>query len=199
VRLAKVKRQTHHRRIMLMRKLAVVILAGVLALVIAGTSGAQQAKQIPISLNDHFQDEGLSELCGVDVFIDVVADLRVTLVYNQRGLIVRETDKAGGGTVTYSSPDTGKSFSFPFQPSQWDYGSGAAIGSPVTVSFTGLFGHVPGLIPSDAGLFRFLGVVTGFDEFGIPEVDFVETIVDRGNRESGERIGAAICAALTVP
>jgi hypothetical protein len=196
-RLAKL--DTEHKQGELMRKLAVLILAAALALVIAGTSSGQQVQQVPISLNDHFQDEGLSELCGVDVFIDVVADLKVTLVYNQRGLVVREIDRAGGGTITFSSPDTGKSFSFPFQPSQWDYGSGAAIGSPVIVSFTGLFGHVPGLIPSDAGLFRFLGVVTGFDEFGIPEVDFVEVIVDRGNRESGERIGAAICSALTDP
>jgi hypothetical protein len=119
-------------------------------------------------------------------------------VYNRAGLIVRETDHIGAGTVTFRSPDTGKSFSFPLQPSQWDYGAGAVVGSSVTVSFT-LQGHVPGLIPSDAGLFRFLGVVEGFDEFGIPLVDFVDVIADRGNRESQERISGAICGALTNP
>jgi hypothetical protein len=182
-----------------MRQLAVLLSVAVVALVTPATSGAQQAQQIPISIDDHFEDEFLSEACGVDVFIDIVADLKVTLVYDRSGLVVREIDRAGGGTVTYRSPETGKSFSFPFGPSQWDYGSGAVVGSPVTVSFTGLFGHVPGLIPSDAGLFRFLGVVEGFDEFGIPQVEFVEVITDRGNRESGERITAAICAALTGP
>jgi hypothetical protein len=145
-------------------------------------SSAQQAQQVPISIDEHFQDEFWTEQCGFAVFIDIVGDLRVTLVYNQSGLIVRETDHIGGGTFTFRSPDTGKSFSFPSQPSQWDYGAGAVVGSPVVVSFTGLGGHVPGLIPSDAGLFRFLGVVERFDEFGIPLVEFVEVIADRGNR-----------------
>jgi hypothetical protein len=123
--------------------------------------------------------------------------LKVSLVRNKSGLVVRETDRAGGGRTTYRSPDTGKSFSFPIQPSHWDYGSGAVVGSPVIVSFTGLMGHVPGLIPSDAGLFRFLGHVTGFDEFGIPLVDFDEVIADRGNRNSEEEIVAAICGKLS--
>ena len=182
-----------------MRHLAVVVGVAVVALLTPATSSAQQAQQIPISIDDHFQDEFWSEQCGFDVFVDIVADLKVTLVYNQSGLIVREIDRAGGGTFTYRSPDTGKSFSFPLGPSQWDYGAGAVVGSPVTVSFTGLFGHVPGLIPSDAGLFRFLGVVEGFDEFGIPEVGFVEVIADRGNRESLERVTGAICGTLADP
>jgi hypothetical protein len=74
---------------------------------------------------------------------------------------------------------------------------GSAIGSRATFQFVGLFGHVPGLIASDAGLFRAVGVVTGFDEFGIPEVELTEVIAERGNINSGEEITAAICAALT--
>ncbi len=65
------------------------------------------------------------------------------------------------------------------------------------VTFHGLFGHIPGGIRSDAGLFSFLGVVTCFDEFGIPEVDFVEAIVERGNRVPEEDVLAAMCEALT--
>jgi hypothetical protein len=182
-----------------MRQLVVVLSVAVVALVAAGTSSGQQAQQIHIAIDDHFQNDFWSDQCGFDVFVDVVADLQVTLVYNTGGLIVREIDRAGGGTVTFRSPDTGKSFSFPFQPSQWDYGSGAVIGSPVTVSFTGLEGHVPGKISSDAGLFRFLGVVEGFDEFGIPEVGFVDVIADRGNRGSLEAVTAAICGTLSDP
>jgi hypothetical protein len=163
----------------------------------ATTGSAAQAKQISIDINDSFQDPGLSEECGVDVFISFVAHLRVTLVYNRSGLIVREMDHAGNGRVTYRSPDTGKSFSFPIQPSQWNYGSGAVIGSTATFQFVGLFGHVPGRIDSDAGLFRVVGVVTGFDEFGIPEVEGTEVIAERGNINSGEEITAAICAKLT--
>jgi hypothetical protein len=179
-----------------MRQLIALLSIVGLALLAAAPVGAT-ARQVHIAINDSFQDDFLTEACGVDVFIDAVADLQVTLVYNRDGLVVREIDRAGGGTITYRSPDTGNSFSFPFQPSQWDYGSGAVAGSPVTVSFTGLFGHVPGFIDSDAGLFRFRGVVEGFDEFGIPEVEFQEVIADRGNRNSGEEIVAAICAELT--
>jgi hypothetical protein len=182
-----------------MRHLAVLLSIAVVALVAAGTSSGQQAQQIHIAIDDHFPSDFWSDQCGFDVFIDVVADLQVTLVYNADGLVVREIDRAGGGTVTFRSPDTGKSFSFPFQPAQFDYGSGAVIGSPVTVSLTGLQGHVPGKISSDAGLFRFLGLVEGFDEFRIPEVGFVDVIADRGNRGSLEEITGAICGTLSDP
>jgi hypothetical protein len=182
-----------------MRRLAVVVILAVVALVAAGTSSGQHAQQVHIAIDDHFQSEFWSNQCGFDVFIDTVNDLQVTLVYNTDGLIVRDIDRAGGGRVTFRSLDTGKSFSFPFQPSQWDYGSGAVIGSPVTVSFTCLQGHVPGKISSDAGLFRYLGVVEGFDEFGIPQVEFVDVIADRGHRGSLEAITAAICGTLSDP
>jgi hypothetical protein len=181
-----------------MRQLTALLSIACAALLMAASSSAT-ARQVHITIDDHFQSEFLSEECGVDVFIDVVADLQVTLVYNRDGLVVRELDHAGGGTLTYRAPDTGKSFSFPFQPSQWDYGSGAVVGSSAIFSFTGLFGHIPGGIDSDAGLFRALGVVTGFDEFGIPQVEFQEVIAERGNRNSGEEVVAAICAELTDP
>jgi hypothetical protein len=180
-----------------MRQLAVLLSVAVAALVAAGTSSGQHAQQIHIAIDDHFRSDFWSGRCGFDVFIDTVADLQVTLVYNSSGLIVRELDRTRGGTVTFRSPDTGNSFSFPAQPSQWDYGSGAVLGSPVTVSFTGLEGHVPGAVSSDAGLFRFLGVVEGFDEFGIPEVEFVDVIADRGHRSSLEAVTGAICGTLS--
>lgn len=180
-----------------MRRFIVLLGLVALALVAAAPGSSAQARQISIQIDDSFQDDELSAACGVDVFIDFVAHLQVTLVYNQGGLVVREIDHFGNGTVTYRSPDTGKSFSFPFQPAQWDYGSGAVIGSTAVFQFTGLIGHAAGFISSDAGLFRLIGVVTGFDEFGIPLVEPTEVVADRGNRQSGEEIGAAICAALT--
>lgn len=168
---------------------AVALAAGVPALGLAA-----QAQHVNLIIDDTFQSDFLSDTCGVDVFIDVVADLNVTLVYNKSGLIVREIDPAGPGTITLRSPDTGKSFSYPFRGAQWDYGSGAVVGSDVIGSFTGVIVRVTGFIPPDAGLFRFKGVVEGFDEFGLPIVPIVEVITDRGNREDG--VVAAICAAL---
>jgi hypothetical protein len=51
-----------------------------LALLAAVPGSAAQGQQISIDINDSFQDERLSATCGVDVFIDFVAHLRVTLV-----------------------------------------------------------------------------------------------------------------------
>ena len=109
----------------------------------ATTGSAAQAKQISVDINDSFQDPDLSAECGVDVFIDFVAHLQVTLVYNKSGLVVRELDHAGNGRITYRSPDTGRSFSFPIQPSQWDYGSGAVIGSTAPSSSSACSGTRP--------------------------------------------------------
>jgi hypothetical protein len=181
-----------------MRHLAAFVGVVVVAALGAGASTAAPAEQIHISINDTFVDDFWSEQCGFTVTLNFTADVQVTLVRNQDGLIVREIDRAGGGRITYSS-DNG-SFSFPTAPSQFDYGSGAVIGSSVVVSFPGLQGHAPGFIASDAGLVRLEGVVvTGFDEFGIPELDFTnaELVVDVGNREGFERIRAAICGALS--
>lgn len=182
-----------------MRQLVVLLTALVVGMMAVGATGAAQARHVTININESFRADFLSTQCGFEVFVDNVLDLKVTLVYNKDGLIVREIDTAGGGRITYRSPDTGGSFSFTTMSSTWDYGAGATIGSSVVVSLHGLFGHVPGFIPSDAGLFRYLGVVTGFDEFGIPIVDFVDVIADVGNRESGERITSAICAGLAGP
>ena len=90
--------------------------------------------------------------------------------------------------------------SFPFQTAIFDYGAGAQVGSTFTAKFVGLFGHVPGVIASDAGqLVLTGGVVTGFDENGIPLLDFetAEVLVEHGNFENQEDVQAAICGTLT--
>lgn len=180
-----------------MRYPAVLTIVAVAALVGVGTGSGARAEHVSIQIDEHFEPEFLSDACGVDIFIDAVGELKVTLIRNKEGLIAREIDRVGGGKITYSSPETGKSFSFNFVGSHWDYGSGAVVGSSVIVSVHGLFGHAPGFVPSDAGLFRYEGVVTGFDEFGIPLVDFVEVIAERGNRVDEERVVDGICAALS--
>jgi hypothetical protein len=181
-----------------MRHLFVLAGAVLLAALGAGaTMAAPQAEQVHIAINDVFVDEFLSEACGFEVTVSVVGDLQVTLIRNQEGQVVREIDRLGGTKITYSSANG--SFSFIAQASQWDYGSGAAVGSTVVVSFVGLQGHVPGLIASDAGLVRLTATVVGFDEFGIPIVDFetAEVLIDVGNRASQEEIIAAICGGLS--
>jgi predicted aconitase with swiveling domain len=183
-----------------MPRMALVALIAVLGLIVAAPADAQQARHVRIVIDESFTDEFWTETCGTEVVILLEATLNVTLVYNQEGLIVREIDPSGGGTVTFSAPATGNSFSFPFQTAIFDYGAGAEVGSPFTAKFVGLFGHVAGVIASDAGQVIVTGgVVSGFDEFGIPELDFTEAevLVEHGNFESEEDVQAAVCGTLT--
>ena len=176
-----------------------IVLGGAIllgALGAGGTTAAARAEQIHIAIDDHIVSDFWSDQCGFEVTVNLVGDLQVTLVRNRAGLIVREIDRMGGAKVTFSS-DSG-SFSFPNQPSQWDYGDGATLGSSVVVSFPGLIGHVAGQVASDAGLGRFGGVVEGFDEFGIPEVEFNDVVFkDVGHRSDFEDVRAAICGSLS--
>jgi hypothetical protein len=175
--------------------LVVVAVALVAALGAGAGTAALRAEQVHIAINDTFVSDFWSAECGFEVTISVVGDLQVTLVRNKAGLIVRENDRFGGPKVTFSSSNG--SFSFPTAPSHWNYGSGAMVGSQVVVSFPGLQGHVPGLVASDAGLVRIEGTVTGFDEFGIPIVEFGDVLKDVGHRSDFEKVRAAICGALS--
>ena len=182
-----------------MRHLFLLVAAAVVvaALGAGASTAAPRAEQVHIAINDVSVSEFLSEECGFDVTVSVVGDLQVTLIRNKEGLVVREIDRLGGAKVTFSSEDG--SFSFIAQPAQFDYGSGATIGSTAIASFPGLQGHVPGLVASDAGLVRLIGTVVGFDEFGIPLVDFetAEVLIDVGHRSTQEETVAAICSALS--
>ena len=179
-----------------MRYVTILAACAVVALAVVGTGAGARAEHVTIQIDDHFQSAGLTAACGFAVSIDFVGEAKVTLIRNKEGLIVREIDRVGGGAkITYSSANG--SFSVPATSSTWDYGEGAVVGSEVIVSVHGLFGHAPGFVPSDAGLFRYRGIVTGVDGFGIPLVDFVEVIADRGHRVDEERVLEGICEALS--
>jgi hypothetical protein len=181
----------------LVARAALVALIAVLGLTVAAPANAQRATHLTINIDDTFVSDFYTDACGTTVVVSSEATLNVTLVYNKEGLLVREIDPAGGGTVTFSAPATGNSFSFPFGATIIDYGAGAQVGSTFTARSVGLFGHVPGLIASDAGQVIFTGVVFGFEENGSPLLEFGEILVEHGNRESGEDVVAAVCGALT--
>jgi hypothetical protein len=181
----------------LMPRTAVVALIAVLGLLVAAPADAQPARHVTINVEDTFVHDFYTETCGTTVVVSVEGTLHVTLLYNKDGLIVKEIDPSSGLTVTFSAPQTGNSFSFPANTVIFDYGAGAEVGSTFTAKLVGLLGHVPGLIASDAGQLIFTGVVEGFDEFGIPIVEFTDLLVEHGNFESQEDVSAAICGALT--
>jgi hypothetical protein len=181
----------------LVARTALIALIPVLGLIAATPAEAQTVRHVRVVIDETFVNEVTTEACGTTVVNSVEGTLNVTLLYNQAGLIAKEIDPSGGGTVTFTAPRTGNSFSFPFNTAIIDYGAGAAVGSTFTAKFVGLIGHVPGFISSDAGQVIVTGVVTGFDENGLPELDFRDVQVQHGNFHSQEEILAAICAALT--
>jgi hypothetical protein len=96
----------------------------------------------------------------------------------------------------------GNSFSFPNAlVIRTDYGSGATLGGPATGTITGLFGHVPGVISSDAGQQVIVnGTVIAFDSIEgvqVPITEAGEVTTQHGQFQSGDAIVAAICGALS--
>src|SRR4051812_3504852 len=184
-------------------KLLLCLVTG--ALVAAGPASAQATRHVKhvIPISETFTNEFLSDQCGFDVVTSITGNVNVTLFYNDSGLIAREIDTTSSGSkVTYSAPSTGQSFSHPNSlVYHYDYGAGATVGSAVTIRLTGLFGHVTGLVPSDAGIDVFSnGVVEGFDDLGIPEVDFgPDPTLAHGNRVPGDQVLTAVCASLSGP
>jgi hypothetical protein len=178
------------------RSAVLVGILGVLTLMIASPAEAAQARHLTIEIHDSFQDDFLTDVCGTVVLVTIDATLNVTLQYNQQGLLVKEIDPAGGGTTSFEAPETGGSFSYPFNTAVIDYGAGAAIGSTFTMKIVGLFGHATGSIPSDAGQVVVTGFVSGFDENGSPQLEFTDLLLQRGNVESAEDIIAAMCSSL---
>jgi hypothetical protein len=188
------------RRKRLVPRAALVALIALLGLLVAAPADAQRARHVTINVQDTFVNDFWTETCGTTVVTSVEGTLHVTLLYNEEGLIVKEIDPSSGLTWTFTAPLTGNSFSYPANTAIFDYGAGAEVGSTFTAKFVGLGGHVPGVIASDAGLVIVAGgVVEGFDEFGIPLIDFetAELVVEHGNRESFEDVAAAICGTLT--
>jgi hypothetical protein len=177
-------------------RLALATVLMLLALGAAAPVSAGEVRHVRIEIQDAFVDGFLTEACGTEVVVSVDASLNVTLRSNQQGLIVQEIDPAGGGTITTIAPDTGNSFSFSFNSTIIDYGSGAEVGSTFTRKFVGLIGHVPGFISSDAGQAVVTGTVVGFDEFGIPILHTTDLVTFHGHSNSGEDVIEAMCEAL---
>src|SRR5262249_15629909 len=139
-------------------------------------------------------------LCPFDVTDTLSGSADVTLWRNAAGQVVREHDTTPGAKITYSA--NGKSFSFPGALGvETDYGAGAVLGGSATVKLTGLFGHIPGVIASDAGQQVIVNAtVTGFDPVQgaqIPITDGGEVVIQHGHSNSGDAVAAAICAALS--
>ena len=109
------------------------IAAGVVVMVTAMTATAAQAAR-----PSHFSDpvnftyplDYYTDLCGFPVYFSLVGTLNTTLGYDRSGRIVSELDTQPGTTETFSSPASGRSFSFPFASLlRTNYTNGGVLGS----------------------------------------------------------------------
>ncbi len=173
------------------------LVASLVALVFPAAAPAQasSAAHVRIEIHDSFVHDDLSAACGTLVVVSVDANLNATLRLRD-GLIVKEIDPSGGGTVTTSAPLTGASFSYPFNTVIIDYGTGAVLGSSFTVTFNGVIGNVPGHVAADAGHIVLTGVVDGFDELGLPILDVTDFVSFNGRQSDPDAVVAAMCEAL---
>ena len=179
-----------------MRRILGMLAVGA-ALALAPTVQAGGPVTVHQDVSDSFVVSGV---CSFDYTITISGSATIKLWLNSAGLVVRETDTVPGGTIAYTSANG--SFSFPANlVSHSDYGSGAVLGGSADVVLTGLFGHVPGFLASDAGQLEFPNAeVVDFNTVEGASVPLtlggdIGKRVGHGN--SNEDIDAAICAALS--
>ena len=179
-----------------MRRTATGLAVLLLGLAVPGVAAASQPVTTSFDTSGSFIDDDLSADCGFTVAVTRTGLTRVTLFYNNAGLVVRETDSTVGTTITYSAAATGKAFTYPrVLVITFDYGAGAVLGSAATARVVGSQENLPGTSPF-AGQVVFTGEVVGFAD-GVPLLAIDDEVVDHGSRPGEDADIDAICAALS--
>jgi hypothetical protein len=147
-------------------------------------------------VNFSLQLDYYTDLCGFPVAQSLVGTLNTTLLYDKSGNIVSEVDTQPDTTVTFGSPTSGKSFSFPFASIlRTDYSNGAALGSGAISYGSGLDIKAPG-VSADAHHTVLDAVVVDTTPDRVPIVAFTGVISVNGHTTDPDAVDAAICAAL---
>lgn len=155
-------------------------LVGALMLVTQTVAAADQ----PLRERQHTDVDipaiGASAVCGFPIRIHAVGDSNFTLFYDNQGNIIREIDTFPSWKITVYRPgtDIGYTTASPAVVT-FHYTNGAAIGSSVTGTVTGLVQRIPG-IDLDGGRFVFTGFVRGYDAAGVPLVTFTAQVSTTG-------------------
>jgi len=168
---------------------------------VPATAGAAPPERVSFDVSEPaFTDPYLSELCGTTIQVSATGTVEITLWRNEAGLVVRERDRFPNAWTTFSSPETGDSFRIRFEGvSDWEYGTGARIGSEVTITRHGLFFHIPGAT-AIAGLEITEGAVVDHFDQGVPIVEGGGTNTKLvGHFPDDVDFGTAICEALKLP
>jgi hypothetical protein len=115
-----------------------------------------------------------SAACGFEVDVTTTGTVKGVALTDADGSVIREIDTQPGARITFSSPATAGSFSFPWATTYtYRYIEGTDPGDHAIVTANGLAGKVPG-IGADAGVITFGDAVVLFVDpsSGFPIVDF---------------------------
>ena len=178
------------------RTLMVGLVVAAAVLTMTTAASAAPPRIVTTEVNFSFPDSYLTQLCGVQVEFFHVGTLRSKLYFNREGAVTREIDTSQRDRFGWRSPTTGHSVQIPFATTMvTDYPTGAAVGSPATVTGSGLSLKVPGL-PAEAGRAVFAGHVVAINADGVPIVAFDKLVSITGHSNDPDAVDAAICAAL---
>src|SRR3954468_12191115 len=148
---------------------SILAAAASLSFLAAGPAAAVPPVHVTVPIDISFS----SDDCDFVVNTTLTGTFHVTVFRNSSGLVIQERDGGSDFRSTLTNEQTGKTVSSVNPASAFfDYGSGAVIGSSVTVTIVGMNGRLPGVGP-DAGRVVMTGTVREFDPSlgGAPSVD----------------------------
>ena len=188
---------SHALRTSALVRIGTVLVLAAATLAVGRGAAAATPDKVSFPVDVSYQLDDLSDVCGFEVWFSMVGTFKGTLFRDRTGTVVGEFDSQPNTRISFSSPTTGKSFSYMFAfSSHSSYPEGIDPGDLVVSSVTGFFEKIPGL-PASAGRTLFPNGEVVYVEDGVPYADYGEPTWERGHRNTdGDRIDAAICAAL---
>jgi len=174
---------------------AIALLAAAVVVGPSATATAPGKVAYPVDISYPLDD--LTDICGFPVMFHMVGVFKGTLFRDKSGTIVGEFDSQPNTTQTFSSPESGKSFSFKFATTFHNkYPDGIEPGDRVVAKVSGFLEKLPGL-PAWAGTAYFPnGEVLFVDDGGVPIVDYGEASRETKRKYTDDQADAAICGAL---
>ena len=152
--------------------------------------------RIPFEFDETFQSGFLTNQCGFPVIAHQVGTGTTTLFYDNTGTVVREFDTLRL-TTTYSSPDSGKSFTEVIRaPAIFLYPEGNDVGDSAILIILGVQRTSGPGSPRNVGREVFEAVIVGMSPEGVPITDIVSSISQTGQFDVAA-VAQARCALLS--
>lgn len=175
---------------------ALVIVAATLSGTPMSAAHAAAPMRVSYPVDVSYPIPELSAVCGFDVTFSMTGTFAGVIFHDSAGDIVRELDTQPGTMITWSSPTTGRSFTYPFSTVfHVTYPDGVKPGDRVIASVSGFSDKTPG-ISADAGHTILTGGTVLFVEDGVPYANYGEPTSFRGRSNEPDAVDAAICASL---